>query len=64
MVTTLITPFGMPASSANAAAARADNGVSLAGFTTVVHPQARAAPSYLIEVKLKRLIPFNVQREQ
>lgn len=37
-VTTLKTPFGNPASSANFANARAVSGVSSAGFITTVHP--------------------------
>ena len=49
VVITLMTLFGIPASSANAAAANADKGVSSEGFTTVVHPQASAAPSYNIK---------------
>merc|ERR1712226_489454 len=48
VVITLMTPFGIPTSSANAAAANADKGVSSEGFTTVVHPHASAAPSFLV----------------
>ena len=47
-VTTLMTPFGNPASSARAIAAKADRGVSSAGRTTQVHPAANAAPSFLV----------------
>merc|ERR1712226_744133 len=52
VVITLITPFGIPASSANAAAARADKGVSSEGLTTAVQPQASAAPSFLVIIAL------------
>ncbi len=45
--TTLIVPFGRPACSAKEASANAVNGVSLAGFTTVVHPAASAGATYL-----------------
>lgn len=45
VVTILMTPFGTPARSANSARASAENGVSVAGLITVVHPAARAAPS-------------------
>ena len=38
-------PFGNPACSANAAKANAVNGVSSAGFKTMVHPAASAAPA-------------------
>src|SRR5690606_30061610 len=41
-VTTLNTPGGTPACSASTASASAEYGVSLAGFTTTVHPAARA----------------------
>jgi hypothetical protein len=40
-VTTLNTPLGTPARSASSASARAENGVALAGFTTIVQPAAR-----------------------
>jgi hypothetical protein len=43
----LIVPFGRPACSAKEASANAVNGVSLAGFTTVVHPAASAGATYL-----------------
>ena len=39
-------PAGIPALSANAAIANADNGVSSAGLITQVHPQASAAAAY------------------
>ena len=42
VVTTLNTPFGMPASSANRASASAQSGVSSAGFTTTGQPAASA----------------------
>ena len=41
-VTTLNTPFGMPARSASSASARAVNGVWLAGLHTTVQPAASA----------------------
>lgn len=34
------------------ARARADSGVSSAGFTTTVHPAARAAPTFLVIMAL------------
>ena len=46
VVTTLITPAGMPAWSASSARARAERGVSSAGFTTQLQPAARAAPTF------------------
>ena len=39
-------PGGIPAFCANAAIAKADNGVSSAGFITQVHPHASAAAAY------------------
>ena len=45
-VTTLMTPGGIPASSASEAKARADRGVSSAGLSTHVQPAARAAPTW------------------
>ena len=41
-VTTLNTPFGTPARSANSARAKAESGVSPAGLTTMVQPAASA----------------------
>src|SRR3546814_4222352 len=41
--TTLNTPCGKPACSANCASASAENGVSCAGLTTTAHPAANAA---------------------
>src|SRR6516165_12374972 len=38
------TPFGTPARSANSHKARAENGVAVAGFNTIVQPAARAGP--------------------
>ena len=38
----LSTPAGSPASSASLAIARAQSGVSAAGLTTIVHPEASA----------------------
>ena len=47
-VTTLNTPGGIPASSANAAIARAENGVCDAGLMTMVHPAANAGPAFRV----------------
>ncbi len=44
-VTTLNTPFGMPARSASSARARAEYGVCEAGLSTMVQPAARAGPA-------------------
>jgi len=44
-VTTLNTPAGMPARAASSASASAENGVWLAGLTTIVQPAASAAPA-------------------
>src|ERR1700726_2971818 len=38
------TPFGTPARSANSHNARAENGVAVAGFNTIVQPAAKAGP--------------------
>src|SRR3954452_2088638 len=43
VVTTLITPLGNPDLTANSAKAKAEYGVSAAGFITTVHPAANAA---------------------
>ena len=43
----LKTPFGMPASSASCARARAAKGVALAGFTIMGQPTASAGPAFL-----------------
>ena len=40
--TTLITPLGKPARSANSHIASADSGVSVAGLITIVQPEASA----------------------
>src|SRR5690606_13473025 len=45
-VTTLKTPAGMPASSAASASFKAVSGVSSAGLTTTVQPQARAGAAF------------------
>ena len=42
------TPFGRPALSAKTAMAKAERGVSSAGFATKVHPAARAGPNFLV----------------
>jgi len=42
---TLITPAGKPALSASSQRAKAENGVSGAGFIVTVHPAAKAAPT-------------------
>ncbi|MCY1422667.1 hypothetical protein D9M71_383590 [compost metagenome] len=44
-VTTLSTPFGMPARSASSARARAEYGVWDAGLSTMVQPAASAGPA-------------------
>ena len=38
------TPFGTPARSANSHSAKAENGVAVAGFSTIVQPAAKAGP--------------------
>ena len=43
-VTTLNTPLGTPARSASSAKASAENGVAVAGFSTMVQPAANAGP--------------------
>ena len=47
-VMTLNTPFGIPASSASAASARAVRGVSEAGLHTTVHPTASAGATFRV----------------
>ena len=44
-VTTFSTPAGTPASTARRAMASAQSGVSAAGLTTTVQPEARAGPT-------------------
>src|SRR5215469_4552007 len=44
-VSTLNTPAGIPARSAKAARAKAEYGVALAGFATMVQPEANAGPA-------------------
>src|SRR6478752_8431141 len=39
------TPFGTPARSANSHRAKAENGVAVAGFSTIVQPAANAGPA-------------------
>src|SRR6516162_4896064 len=39
------TPFGTPARSANSHTAKAENGVAVAGFNTIVQPAAKAGPA-------------------
>src|SRR5206468_3542616 len=39
------TPFGTPARSASSHKAKAENGVAVAGFSTIVQPAARAGPA-------------------
>src|SRR6266851_8060751 len=39
------TPFGTPARSASSHRARAENGVAVAGFSTIVQPAASAGPA-------------------
>ena len=45
---TLTTPSGMPASSTSSASRSAESGVSAAGFSTTVLPQASAGPSFQV----------------
>src|SRR2546430_5357401 len=45
-VNTLNTPAGIPARSAKTASAKAENGVALAGFATMVQPEANAGPAF------------------
>ncbi len=47
-VTTLSTPLGRPARSASSAIASAENGVALAGLTTMVQPAASAGAAFLV----------------
>lgn len=47
LVTTLITPGGIPASFDKAAKYKAESGVSSAGLITQVHPAAIAAETFL-----------------
>src|SRR5947209_1073754 len=42
------TPCGTPARSASSHRARAENGVALAGFSTMVQPAARAGPHFRV----------------
>ena len=44
-MTTLTTPFGMPARSASSHSASAEYGVSVAGLITIVQPAASAGPA-------------------
>ena len=44
-MTTLKTPAGTPARSPSSASARAENGVALAGLSTIVQPAASAGPA-------------------
>ena len=39
------TPFGTPARSASSHKAKAENGVAVAGFNTIVQPAAKAGPA-------------------
>src|SRR5215467_787856 len=39
------TPFGTPARSASSHRAKAENGVAVAGFSTIVQPAAKAGPA-------------------
>ena len=50
-VSTLNTPFGMPARSASAASASAVSGVSLAGFSTTVQPAASAGETFRVIIE-------------
>src|SRR6266446_2725715 len=42
------TPFGTPARSANSHKANAENGVAVAGFSTIVQPAAKAGPAFRV----------------
>src|SRR6267154_1759050 len=42
------TPFGTPARSASSQSAKAEKGVAVAGFNTIVQPAARAGPHFLV----------------
>ena len=44
-VITLNTPGGIPARRASSPSARAENGVCVAGFSTIVQPAASAGPA-------------------
>ena len=50
--TTFKTPFGMPAWSANSAIARAESGVSEAGFITTGQPAASAGAHFLVIIAI------------
>jgi hypothetical protein len=64
VVITLIVPLGKPACSASTAWARALSGVSPAGFQTVVHPAANAAPTFLEIIYTRTVsIPNHFRRE-
>ena len=60
--TTLITPSGIPASSASSASRSAESGVSSAGFSTTVFPVASAGPSFQ-EAMLTREVPGHDQAD-
>src|SRR5580700_4802735 len=47
-VTRRSTPFGTPARSASSHKANAENGVAVAGFSTIVQPAASAGPHFLV----------------
>ncbi len=49
-VTTLNTPFGIPARSASTASAVAENGVSIDGWATTVQPAASAAAALRVSM--------------
>ncbi len=51
-VTRLSTPLGSPASSRIWASASIDNGVSCAGFTTIVQPAAIAGPILRVPIAI------------
>ena len=51
-VTTLSTPFGMPARSASTASASAENGVCDAGLATTVQPAASAGPTFRVIIAM------------
>ena len=51
-MTTLKTPAGIPARSASAASASAENGVCEAGLTTTVQPAASAGPTLRVIIAM------------
>src|ERR1700740_1663733 len=48
------TPFGTPARSASSHKANAENGVAVAGFSTIVHPAAKAGPALRVIIAVRK----------